>query len=366
MSVKHTIHRLFSKAEVVIPTEFYDVREETTPKAGWGAMFGLTSLVYIAAVVAFANLFTNEAKKSTVETIITSSNLDGQDDYTCQMISKVSATYNYVPVNNSQLNYAYDLVSVIETEADCQNNLAAADPCGEPLTYFPGTSTVTFDSSHVIGAGVMYGNRSSIVWDTADGYPLLTNYDYTSGQTSNILIVKSGAVTASLAVDVDGYCIYIRDNNGDREVYRAATTANASAPIFALSLDYNPVILNDNLYNIYLLQNNTFVYMNIYDNNPQEYNLFSISATDAILCAAVYHNGVSPRVYYSTRDSPTVVYSWSNGVTETKSSTPFAVKYLTVDAADNLYILLLDHLIGDDTTSLFAFCMVACENSSEH
>jgi hypothetical protein len=70
-----------------------DVRQETTPKAGWLPISVLAAFAYIRAIVAFAVIFVSESHKSTTETLIMTTDNTSQDGYACTMISKVTASY---------------------------------------------------------------------------------------------------------------------------------------------------------------------------------------------------------------------------------------------------------------------------------
>ena len=71
-----------------MPTDFFDVKEDVTPKAPPKAMLGMAALAYVPTFVVFVILLVNEANYTFSETKITKKDIsDGE--WECVMISKV-------------------------------------------------------------------------------------------------------------------------------------------------------------------------------------------------------------------------------------------------------------------------------------
>ena len=276
-----------------------DVRAETTPRAGWTLMYFFTAVIYIAAIVAFVLLYQLEAAKSTTETVILPYDNTGNDHFTCQMISRVTASYQVPTVNEPGLGY--HLVNIMESKSECQTDLAVSDPCGSPMVYYPGSETALWSSGATFGAAAMYGNHTVFVYDTTTPIPSIQQYDYTTGTYVDVpAYLDDTVVTTSMAVDRDGYIIYLSSSSGSPPLYMSRTP-NTGNWLMYNTQSAQVRVLNDNLYNVYAIVNNhNFTAVDVYSDPTVSSVLFSTPDGDDILHAAVYHDGTSPTVYFYT------------------------------------------------------------------
>jgi hypothetical protein len=319
-------------------------------------MYALAAVAYVAAIIAFVCLFITESKKTITDTVITPYDNTGQDGYTCQMISKVTASFQISSESGKDPSQEYDLVNIIESKSQFEQDIAAADPCSLPLTYFPteDVSSGSFDATY--GAMTMRGENMAYVFNTHTEE--IVSYNYSVG-TQSSLPVDFSPIMTSLAVDRDGYAIFLHP--GDKEtkvVYRKDVIENHEAEaIYSFELATTPLVLNDNLYNIYLVQNNTFTALDVYsDYTATNTTLFTLTDAQYILHAAVYNSGSSIKVYYLNQIN--VLYAWENGVTTFLDAYPQTVLGLAVDGADNLYTLTSGIPGGKNVSpcSMSSFC----------
>lgn len=318
-------------------------------------MLAFTVLVYVTAVASFTALYLNEASKSTTETVIVPYDKTGNDGYTCQMISRVSATYQ---IRSPDPALAYNLVNVIELQAQCTADLQNANPCNTSMTYFPGTTTALPVGTDY-GAAVLYADNLLFIFDTTLD-PYLRNYDYTTGLINdNIYQVDYFAIPTSLAVDRDGWPVYVAksDFSSDKIVYRAFIDDSTVDLIsFNTGWQYDITILNDNLYNVYMIQNNTFLSLDVYTVPAVSTVMFSTAADERILYAAVYHDGAVPTVYYTTTRTydEFAIIMYRDGVNTTLNSAAFSypLKGIAVSGSNQLYFLQLEAAFGGNVPAL--------------
>lgn len=194
---------------------------------------------------------------------------------------------------------AYNLVNVMELKPECESDIAAADPCSAPMTYFPGTVNELWPAGTLFGAAAMYKGTNVFVFDKTLRASI-TNYNYSNGQyKKDVAALQDSPITSSLAVDRNGEPIYLAMSSqySTVMVYRAPLQTSDSVLAYNTGVPYAN-ILNDNLYNIYYTTNTTFVYLDVYntDNSgPIDATvMFTVADGDIILYAAVYHDGASP------------------------------------------------------------------------
>lgn len=271
-------------------------------------MYSFTAVIYISAVIAFVLLYQNEARKSTTETIILPYDFSGNDGYTCQMISRVTGTYQ-IP-SSLDPSLAYNLANIMESKSQCESDLQVANPCGTPMVYFPGTASSFGAPGTAYGAAAIFHEHVVYMFDTSDAEITINSYDYSTGTYfSGEFYPVPVPITTSLAVNKFGSPIYLsRSLNSSTVQVRQADPADISLAEFENGSP-NTIILNDNLYNIYVAVNNTFIYVNIYAHPVVSTVIFSLAEGDNILHAAVHHDGSSPTVFfYSTLGAPTHTY----------------------------------------------------------
>ena len=78
--------------EELAPPDFFQVKQETSPKAGSAAMWGMTMVAYIPTLLIFVYLILSGESQRLTESKIASIDATGQKGWECTMVSKVSAT----------------------------------------------------------------------------------------------------------------------------------------------------------------------------------------------------------------------------------------------------------------------------------
>jgi hypothetical protein len=315
-----------------------DVRQETTPKAGWLPMSVLASLAYAGAIIAFSVIFVSESHKSTTETLIMTTDNTGQDGYTCQMISKVTASYEILSAVG-QTSQAFQLINFIESKSQYEADYTIADPCSEPLEFFFGSRMTLYGAQvAVYGGAALYGEDTAVVAVYATGPNVLIS-NYCSGHYYTYSI-DANIIMDSIAVDTDAKPIFIAsDAPGVYSVYRLviySAYVSGEELLYTATLPDQPIILNDNLYNIYLAEHDTFTALDVYASPASNTTLFTTRDGEFIRYAAVYHSGSTVKVYYINNTDGANV--WEGGVFtdlgHQKDCTGIAV-----DGADNYYYL---------------------------
>lgn len=321
-----------------------DIRAETAPKAGWGLMFAFAGLIYLSAVISFAFLYSYEASKSIVETLILSYDSTGNDGYTCQMISRVTANYQ---VDSTSLPVlAYDVVNVMQSKSQCQASLAAANPCDKPLLPFPGTAESVRATGDVYGAAALYGDRWAFALKSSEGLQLVVFYDYTTGAYGDSDFGVSNLQTNSLAVDSYACPIYVATDGGPTaRIYRNVLH---NLTLDAINFDTGvpeAMVYNDNLYNVYYTTNNSMYALDVYSIPAVSTLLFSLAEGDLFLHVAVYNDGTTPTAYYYSTLTAIAhnIYKYQDGVISTVSYNIDGVNALVVDGYNRLYFITPDH-----------------------
>jgi len=97
-----------------------------------------------------------------------------------------------------------------------------------------------------------------------------------------------------------------------------------------------PIVLNDNLYNIYLVENNnTFSALDVYTGgNATNSTLFTLPAGESIRYAAVYNSGSAMKVYFFNNSDYLII--WADGIFTAFAHVPDAIG-VAVDGRDNFY-----------------------------
>eukprot|EP01032_Pedospumella_encystans_P026293 gene26293-29699_t len=188
MKLDGSIWNKYDLKRLILPRQFF--KSVGKAKSGLAPMFGFAVAAYIAVFIAFVLLVIDTSKNYINEVTIMSTDLTGSDGYTCEMISKVTNTYT--TRSNTDPTTSYYLVNIIESKSQCQNNLAAADPCNTPQTYIPGQSSPPrFAAGTYFTAVGMYGN--DLVYEL-DSYGYFLIYNYFNGSVH---------YSSSPVVDVD-------------------------------------------------------------------------------------------------------------------------------------------------------------------
>jgi hypothetical protein len=110
--------------------------------------------------------------------------------------------------------------------------------------------------------------------------------------------------------------------------------------LYGVKLPNQPIILNDNLYNIYLAEPNPITALDVYSDNSDgtasNTTLFATRDGEFITYAAVYNNGSSIKVYYINNTDGANV--WEGGVFTELGQQSDCVG-IAVDGLDNYYYL---------------------------
>jgi hypothetical protein len=139
-SLVHTI------TQAIVPGEFYNVREEITPKAGPKLMIGGSLVAYALTMVAFAMLVWEQSKVKITTTTIETEDIS-DDLWTCSMLNKVTEHLTAYSIAGSSRpsEGRFSLIGVSQSKKKCLENLASADPCSSENLYVivPDQSAVT-------------------------------------------------------------------------------------------------------------------------------------------------------------------------------------------------------------------------------
>jgi hypothetical protein len=74
------------------------------------------------------------------------------------MISKVTTSYEIASPTGYDPAQAFQLVNVIESKSQYEADYSAADPCNQPLVYFPGETMDLFPGRYIrYGGAAFYG-----------------------------------------------------------------------------------------------------------------------------------------------------------------------------------------------------------------
>jgi hypothetical protein len=258
------------------------------------------------------------------------------------MISKVNAEYEVSSTGGQDPSQAFQLVNVIESKTQYEEAYAISDPCSKHLEYFPGTIKDNFLGVNVqFGAGVFYGEGAVYYVATNNVGPKLMYLNVTFG-ISYPYLFDFPVLVDSLAVDVDGSPLLISTAGArNYEIYRftpdRVSYDYTYSMVYTVTLSNQPIILNDNLYNSYLAEHDTFTALDVYSSPASNTTLFTTRDGEFIRYAAVYNSGSSVKVYYVNNTDGANV--WEGGVfTELGGHGKCAG--IAVDGSDSLYFLI--------------------------
>lgn len=305
-------------------------------------MFGLTACLYFVVFAGFIAVYFYEASKSYSESKISDIDYNGEEGYTCQMLSKVTASYRYVNQSSfiSTL-LAYNLVNVKQTQEMSLSNFATAKPCDQPMSYFGGSGVSIFERGEELGALTMFSDH--VIYTINANRKEVYAYEYLGGYHYIVGVFHGlDLVTNTLAVAKQGQplCV-VREANHNRTIY---IYTGINIPLYDTGLSYDPILVNDNYYNVYFIAADRFVFLNITATPITETTLFQLTNGEVIKSASVYHDGINPHVYFTISQSSTntTFYTYVEGVI---SRTPVVTKYyayvldVMVDGHNNVYYL---------------------------
>jgi hypothetical protein len=296
-------------------------------------MYLLAALAYIGCLIAFVLIYLNESQKTFQETSILTYDATGQAGYTCQMISKATASFTVNTSVSLIPSLSYDLVNVMESNAQYQSDLAATMPCSFPLTYFPGSAAPLSVSGSHLGGAAFFKSEWAFVIDETSSSVLALNY--TVGVMKNFPLGNqaSGTVAASRA----GEIVILVINGANWTLQTISPISGAVHSIMDVDVSINgPEVVNDNLNNIYMWIGLDFFAVDIYTPNPTPVLLFTLNIDDMFRSVAVYNDGSSPTVYFVNGTQH--CQAWRDGVFRAIEF-PTPITALAVDGAENVYVL---------------------------
>lgn len=301
---KGLLESLLPKFNDALPTEFYgrqlkfycvlltkynnlykyflsDVRQETTPKAAWFPMYILAIITYIVAIVIFVSLFVEESKIYATETTIQSHDLTGSNGYTCQMISKVTNSYDESLPLHTDMAQVYNLINIMQSKSQCVANLKTADPCAYQQSFFPGTSReVQPDQRYTVAVAIF--DDEVAFYLTKNG--IMRVYDYKSGQVFpgdcdvpilDTIGANQFAQTISMGVDNKLNTYFSSGFDGiNSSISQFNFTSLSCAIFYSFVGNLDLSVFNDNFYNVFVLANHTTVYI---------LDVYSLPATTTLL-----------------------------------------------------------------------------------
>lgn len=229
-------------------------------------MFAFSFLIYAAALMSFAFLYSYEASKTTVETLIVPYDNTGNDGYTCLLISRVNAGYQLASTGEPAL--AYNLVNVMESKLQCEDSIAAVSPCAKPLMYYPGAVVTLPNAGMSFGAAALFGDALAFFFDTSANPTVIVNYGYTTG----IMLSDINELTAeepqtnTMAVNRYGYPIYVaKDGMPTAKIYKAPPDEEYYDNVISFDTgEPTALVFNDNMYNIYYAAGISFCALDVY------------------------------------------------------------------------------------------------------
>lgn len=172
----------------MIPSEFYYVREEITPKASYSALQIMSCFIYTLCFISFIVIFLNESKVSFTESKIVDKDISN-NEWDCQMISKVTSEY---AIDTDETFY---LVNTMQSKGECSSTLNNLAPCLTGLTFINDSATKTILDGISIRDIV---STSKSVYLLNDNSLSIDEIDLSTGTVETIL---TSTYIYSLAVD---------------------------------------------------------------------------------------------------------------------------------------------------------------------
>jgi hypothetical protein len=299
-----------------------------------------TMVVYIGTLVAFACLFAFESKKFTTETVIVASDqTGGADGYTCEMISKISQSYKVAAAETKDLQYS--LVNVIESLELFNADMAVAKPCEQTPVYFPGTVTSLLASAKEESTITFV-----VVYDASLAY-VVVNYAYLyrfNVSAGSFLPLATLFNAQQFAVDKNGNALVLGyESPTVGSISRVEPDGNVT---FVYQTSEGGVLVNDNQYNIYLLEftntapttmEYTLTAIDVYSEPAVASTVFTytdFNTTGVTYALAVYKGDDGDlRVYFETTDGWLM---WENGLF-THYAVPAGAVQMFVDSSEQTY-----------------------------
>lgn len=252
-------------------------------------------------------------------------NLTGSDDYTCQMISRVSQTT--VGTSAREPSNSSSLVNVMESKSQCEANLKTAQPCSSQPTYIAGNSQKIIYTTTADFVNVALFENYALLLDV-DGE--LFSYDYTTGIRHTVGYSGYDSTTSSMAVDAEGVVYIITDCAAGQgsciTVLDAPFGVENDEDLINSELVSFPTrlcgITNDNEFNLYVFDNRTVYSMN--NTSGSISPIFNLADFDDVVIGPEVDSYLGPftvnttsiysaAVYYDQVTHSTVVYCACKG-----------------------------------------------------
>lgn len=174
----------------LIPTQFYYVREEITPKASFNALKMMTTFIYMICLLCFILIFIQESNRSFHESKIVDEDLT-DDHWKCEMISKVTSEY---AIDEYEKVY---LVNTMQSKGECSSTLDSLAPCGNGLALINGSTTTTIMN----GVGTVDIVATSKYLFLLDNGKKLDRLEHATGKVGTVVTNTEPSTQQNLAVD---------------------------------------------------------------------------------------------------------------------------------------------------------------------
>jgi hypothetical protein len=236
--VESVVYENVIKTNALIPNDFFDVRQETTPKASTFLLYLTSGIGYAIGFAIFITLMVSESKNFITETTIQTKDIsDGT--YTCSMASVVSKSVTYSSTDTFNSVAAFSQINELKT--DCLANLQGICENQQNYVFVPsGQATLKeFDYyPNSVFNGILYvyqsTPREAIRFDLRNGLTEVTTNPPFGG----------GPIASS---KTDGYYY----SSSERCIYSFNSKKSIGCLDPSLALNVTAGVINDDQGNVY-------------------------------------------------------------------------------------------------------------------
>jgi hypothetical protein len=204
------------ETDVLLPTEFYHIRHEITPKGPKHYMRVAALIIYAIVGFIFITLLVTESSKTFTESEVM--DYDASDsDWQCSMITKVTQQQGLV---NSDTSEIVGFLNLMEMKSDCSAALTTLDPCTNGLIADEMSSSTAYQSDAAAKDETTQADddgKLSMAWGLNDVFFLKVN-DTTKG-TFDLQSFTPSSTTSNVEMMVVaeyGSDHFALDNNDNR------------------------------------------------------------------------------------------------------------------------------------------------------
>jgi hypothetical protein len=270
--IRNAINDLDEK-KTLLPIQFFRIRLKTEPRASSKTMYSFAGVAYLLTLGVFVALIVTQSQIRTKESTIVKHDMSGQNGWSCNMLSVVSEQTVY---DSSEPTLDYSLVKISELGSTCASDLATASPCDRPLVIRSSPVDTNFPSTP---EGPLVSWKGEIL------YYVETRFNINEGMIeSDGTIVVTAVGPTGQGYGLDGTDVV--DFDGDI--------------VCTLSFTGTGVLLNDNLYNMYLLATNENILYSVDLASGQLTVLLNSAISGTFSRAAVYRRSGVVELYYLT------------------------------------------------------------------